>query len=102
VSDYALFLAEVVFQDFPVELFTQRPTLVQSLCGFISTVPEEAHLGNSVDALNLFLGKLRERMDTCGSLDWSMTHQPGYPHGYEIGGIDSQSCKIENPSVSEN
>ena len=48
VSDYALFLAEVVFQDFPVELFTQRPVLIQALCGFISTIPEDAYLGGFI------------------------------------------------------
>ena len=39
--------------------------------------------------MNLFVGKLSERIDTCSSLDWSLTHQPGYPHGFELGGIDS-------------
>jgi hypothetical protein len=29
VSDYVLFLSEVVLQDFPVETFTQRPIIIQ-------------------------------------------------------------------------
>lgn len=72
-------------------LYSQKCNFVFnfSLIGFIGTVPKTDQLYNSIEALNIFISKLFERIDICSSINWTVRHQPGYPNGYEIGGIDS-------------
>ena len=88
VSDYCLFLAEVIFQDFPAEVFVQRPRIIQSFIGFISTCNEPRYLLNALRSLTLFTQKLSDRLLQPDITDIRNTEAPGYPIGYEIEGPD--------------
>lgn len=89
VSEYCRFLAEVIFQDFPAEVFLQRPAIMQSFVGFISTCGEPIHLENSLKSLFVYLNKFEDRLKQTELRDLKHTQSPGYPLGYEVNqGLD--------------
>ena len=88
VSDYCLFLAEIIFQDFPAEVFIQRPRIIQSFIGFISTCNDSLYLLNALRSLDIFTDKLADRLKVQEIRDLKNTESPGYPLGYEPNGPD--------------
>ena len=88
VVDYSLFLGDVIFEDFPAEVFIQRPHILQSFMGFIATCSDPHHLGTALKTLSLFGSKLNDRLIDSVRRDTKTTLSPGYPAGYEVGGTD--------------
>jgi len=88
VSDYTLFLGDVIFADFPAEVFIQRPHILQSFMGFIATCADGEHLGTALKTLAMYGSKLSDRLVEAKRRDTKTTLAPGYPAGYEVGGTD--------------
>ena len=81
-------MGDVIFEDFPAEVFIQRPHILQSFMGFIATCSDSHHLGTALKTLSLFGSKLNDRLIDSVRRDTKTTLSPGYPAGYEVGGTD--------------